>query len=110
MKETCHKCEAKFSCTRDTECWCCAFPPIVIPVADQSCLCPNCLKEKVIKRCNHLIESGEHGFIKALGPVKIPQEDIDYYYNEEGLLVMTKWYHLRRGECCENDCLHCGYK
>lgn len=33
----------------------------------------------------------------------------DYYINEDGLLVMTKQYHLKRGFCCGNACLHCPY-
>jgi len=33
----------------------------------------------------------------------------DYYFNQQGLLVMTKKYLLRRGYCCENGCKHCPY-
>jgi hypothetical protein len=33
----------------------------------------------------------------------------DYYFNEEGLMVFTKAYHLKRGFCCGNKCLHCPY-
>ena len=31
----------------------------------------------------------------------------DYYFNEEGLLVFTREYHLKRGYCCKSGCLHC---
>ena len=34
-------------------------------------------------------------------------ENIDYYINENGLFVFTKEYHLKRGYCCKNKCLHC---
>jgi hypothetical protein len=34
-------------------------------------------------------------------------EGINYYYNEQGLMVMTVIYHLKRGECCKSGCLHC---
>lgn len=34
-------------------------------------------------------------------------EEKDYYFNEEGLLVFTKSYHLKRGYCCKNGCKHC---
>jgi hypothetical protein len=34
-------------------------------------------------------------------------EGIDYYINEDGLFVFTKEYHLKRGYCCKNKCLHC---
>lgn len=35
------------------------------------------------------------------------QEGIDYYINEDGNFVFTKEYHLKRGYCCKNKCLHC---
>ena len=36
-------------------------------------------------------------------------EEIDYYYNEEGLIVLTEKYHLERGFCCGNGCTHCPF-
>ncbi|MCB9251528.1 MAG: hypothetical protein H6605_03625 [Flavobacteriales bacterium] len=33
----------------------------------------------------------------------------DYYFNEKGLLVFTKEFHLKRGFCCGNKCLHCPF-
>ncbi|MBX7147614.1 hypothetical protein K1X76_00890 [bacterium] len=36
-------------------------------------------------------------------------KDIDYYYNSEGLMVLTPSYLKRRGYCCQNGCLHCPY-
>lgn len=35
------------------------------------------------------------------------QEGIDYYINEDGNFVFTEAYHLKRGYCCKNRCLHC---
>ncbi|MEO3404611.1 DUF5522 domain-containing protein [Mucilaginibacter sp. CAU 1740] len=35
------------------------------------------------------------------------QEGTDYYINEDGNFVFTKEYHLKRGYCCKNKCLHC---
>jgi hypothetical protein len=35
------------------------------------------------------------------------QEGIDYYINEDGNFVFTAAYHLKRGYCCKNKCLHC---
>jgi hypothetical protein len=37
------------------------------------------------------------------------KEGEDYYINDEGLLVFTEAYHLKRGYCCENNCKHCPY-
>lgn len=36
-------------------------------------------------------------------------EDVDFYYNEEGLMVLTEKYHLDRGYCCGNGCRHCPF-
>ena len=35
------------------------------------------------------------------------QENVDYYINADGNLVFTREYHLKRGYCCQNGCLHC---
>lgn len=32
-----------------------------------------------------------------------------YYYNKEGLIVLTEKFHLQRGYCCGNGCKHCPY-
>ena len=36
-------------------------------------------------------------------------EGDDFYYNEDGLMVLTKAHHLKRGYCCESGCKHCPY-
>ncbi|MDR6783106.1 hypothetical protein ABIE26_000406 [Pedobacter africanus] len=35
------------------------------------------------------------------------EEGVDYYFNEQGLMVFTREYHLKRGYCCKNKCKHC---
>lgn len=37
------------------------------------------------------------------------RENIDYYFNEEGKMVLTAHYLLNRGYCCGNGCKHCPY-
>ncbi|MCX8080053.1 MAG: DUF5522 domain-containing protein [Bacteroidia bacterium] len=37
-------------------------------------------------------------------------EPDEYYYNEQGFIVFTEKYHLKRGYCCGNGCKHCPYK
>ncbi|RZL15230.1 MAG: hypothetical protein EOO89_14040 [Pedobacter sp.] len=34
-------------------------------------------------------------------------EGEDYYFNDAGLMIFTKAYHLKRGYCCKNKCLNC---
>ena len=36
-------------------------------------------------------------------------EGIHFYFDESGLMVFTKKYHLQRGYCCGNGCRHCPY-
>ncbi len=36
-------------------------------------------------------------------------EGEDFYYNEDGYVVLTAKYHLQRGTCCGNGCRHCPY-
>lgn len=36
-------------------------------------------------------------------------EGVDYYL-ENGLLVFTAAWHLKRGYCCGSGCRHCPYK
>ncbi len=36
-------------------------------------------------------------------------EGMDYYYDLQGLMVLTQTYHLSRGFCCAQGCLHCPY-
>ncbi len=36
-------------------------------------------------------------------------EEGDYYYNEQGLMVFTEKYHLKRGYCCQSGCKHCPF-
>jgi hypothetical protein len=33
----------------------------------------------------------------------------DYYTSEEGFIIFTEKYLLKRGYCCKNGCKHCPY-
>ncbi len=37
------------------------------------------------------------------------KEGEDFIYNEKGLMVFTKEYHLKRGYCCDSKCQNCPY-
>jgi hypothetical protein len=39
---------------------------------------------------------------------EVLREGEDYYF-EDGLMVLTARYLLRRGYCCEQGCRHCPY-
>jgi hypothetical protein len=36
-------------------------------------------------------------------------EGEDYYLSENGYIIFTEKYHLKRGKCCQNGCKHCPY-
>jgi hypothetical protein len=38
------------------------------------------------------------------------QEGADFYYTDEGYLVFTEAYHLKRGYCCRLGCRHCPWR
>jgi hypothetical protein len=40
-------------------------------------------------------------------PAPLSPED---FYVENGLLVFTAAYHLKRGYCCNSGCRHCPYR
>ncbi|MFM8436056.1 MAG: DUF5522 domain-containing protein [Planctomycetia bacterium] len=42
-----------------------------------------------------------------VAPPAPPQPD---FYLENGLLVYTAAYHLKRGSCCGSGCRHCPYE
>jgi hypothetical protein len=37
-------------------------------------------------------------------------EGEDFYYNEQGYVVLTEKYHFKKGFCCGNGCRHCPYQ
>lgn len=39
----------------------------------------------------------------------VPLVEGEDYYLDNGLMVLTARYHLRRGYCCEQGCRHCPY-
>jgi hypothetical protein len=38
-----------------------------------------------------------------------PLESDDYYTSEEGYIIFTEKYHLKRAYCCKSNCKHCPY-
>ena len=38
-------------------------------------------------------------------PKLLPQD----FYWEDGKMVFTEQYHLKRGSCCDSGCRHCPY-
>ncbi len=38
------------------------------------------------------------------------EETVDFYFNAQGYMVLTRDYHLKKGYCCGHGCLHCPYE
>ena len=38
-----------------------------------------------------------------------PKPNTEDFYWEEGKVVMTERYHLKRGSCCGSGCRHCPF-
>ena len=94
-QKTCSNCGQNFGCGVDSAegCWCASLPQAFTkPDPMRDCFCPACLTEQLRK--NKSIEA---------------VEGEDYYF-ENGLLVMTAAYHIRRGSCCGNGCVWCPYE
>lgn len=37
------------------------------------------------------------------------KKNIDFYFDENGLMVLTESFLKKRGHCCKNGCKHCPY-
>lgn len=95
-----------------SDCWCTQYPPILSPEDGTGCLCANCLQAKISAKITAYVKAVENGKIpNEANRYATPQliENIDYYM-ENGLMVLSSWFHLKRGECCGNACRHCPYE
>lgn len=114
MPTTCPGCQQTFDCGLhcSSNCWCTALPPI-LPAAQEGtgCYCPQCLQEKVATAIEEFVAAYQAGeqpntAPQYAAPKLVPGLD---YYQENGLMVLTSWFHLKRGKCCGNKCRHCPY-
>lgn len=116
MGSVCPKCQATVSCgarsVGQPQCWCAALPAVLPVIAGESCLCPACLSQAVQTR---LRDAQDHGGVHwvALADAVACQgqpliEGVDYTI-ENDLYVFSRWFHLKRGQCCGHACRHCPY-
>ncbi len=113
----CSVCGAAFGCGSEAgnrDCWCNDLPAIMPMDPSVDCRCPACLKIAVQQKIAEYVqtitpENAPNSIAKDFNTNKNLVEGIDYYTNEDGNLVFTTWYHLKRGTCCGNGCKHCPY-
>ena len=116
-QKKCPECGTMFNCgisDSDDPCWCSDYPAIFPPANDKDCLCSDCLIKATITKINQYINSLTpaetlNNKAKDLPKTKTLIEGIDFY-EENNNYVFTAWYHLKRGNCCKNDCRHCPYE
>ncbi len=63
----------------------------------------------MINEAQYVPGEEERNYIGGLGIAEKLQEGTDYYINQDGNFVMTRWYLLRRAYCCKNACKNCPY-
>ncbi len=108
----CVSCSTEFKCTANKDCWCTSYPTISWTNPGPNCYCSDCLIIAMAQKVNAspiLPDKETKAQIKALEmPVKL-RDKVDYTLNEEGLMILSRWFLLRRGHCCKNGCRHCPY-
>lgn len=112
MKQQCSVCHGEFSCGANSDtCWCSSFPAIMPLGLAQTCRCPTCLAIAINKHIDEaILQQGCDKVVEMASQYQKQDliEGIDYT-TENGNMVFSKWYHLKRGSCCDNDCRNCPY-
>ena len=101
-------------CSLNDSCWCYAKPRISLDIEKKDCLCPKCLEDEMAQIINissdTIPEDIKKQILKSSNGVDgTLTEGVDFSYDEQGMMVLSKWYLLKRGYCCNNGCLNCPY-
>ena len=109
----CSKCGKEFQCGNSEICWCSDFPKIMALESNSDYLCKECLVEKQNAEINNYINSNTlqqslDFAAKHYNPDNLV-ENLDYTV-EQGRWIVSKWFLLKRGFCCDNGCRNCPYK
>ncbi|QTH72698.1 DUF5522 domain-containing protein [Pseudoalteromonas xiamenensis] len=109
MTTQCTACHQTMACNPDG-CWCMTLPAILPLNEGAGCYCRDCLLTKIHTYLDALSAKPIAEQLAIAAPYKQAplQEGLDYHI-EDGLMVLGRWYHLRRGACCGNGCRHCPY-
>ncbi len=97
------------------ECWCfqIVVPSHLLRLLTESelepgCLCRLCLETIAAVACNGDDTEAMLREIRAAVDQRKAATEGDYYL-ENGNVVFTAAYHLKRGACCGSGCRHCPY-
>jgi hypothetical protein len=111
-EKVCPGCSSSFQC--GGECWCNNFPPIISVKEKEvsDCLCERCLTNRLVDIIDDFMVDLSPEKIEQIKSLQKPEKlinGIDYNINQQGRLVFSKWYLLRRGYCCQFGCQNCPY-
>lgn len=110
----CPQCRQPFECSVSAlePCWCSAYPRVPLDLSVDVCLCPQCLAQTVGSALECYIDSHDREQALALASDYADEKNLTEYIDyriEQGLYVFTRWFHLKRGQCCGNACRHCPF-
>jgi hypothetical protein len=112
---TCSQCQTTLTCDVDNinACWCNELPAILpVDSSTTSCLCRDCTLTKINMFLNNLYQhplKEQLAFAKPFQTNAHLIERLDYEM-QNSYMVFSRWYFLKRGTCCKNNCRHCPYK
>lgn len=86
--------------------------PKLLSAEESSCLCSSCFKDQLKQKIDEIVQLPKverQPILDRMEAMSTLKEGIHFDYNEEGLMVLSAWYLLRRGYCCGNGCQNCPY-
>lgn len=111
----CSQCHTTLSCNvKDINaCWCNELPAILpLDNTTTSCLCQNCTLAKMNQFLSTLYQrplKEQLAFAKPFHGNDNLIENLDYEM-QNGYMVFSRWFFLKRGKCCKNNCKNCPYR
>lgn len=111
---TCPNCQSTFTCeaSQTNTCWCMSIPAFLEPDPERDCFCPACLAIATAKSIEEkLLGKTKEQMLAIAQPYNNSSGFVEYidYSIENGKYVFSKWYHLKRGSCCDSGCRNCPY-
>jgi hypothetical protein len=95
-------------------CWCHEvvisghiIPRLAEDLLEQACLCPPCLA--TVARLTQEYADPERVVAEIHKTIKRTASAQEDCYFENGNVVFTAAYHLKRGTCCGSGCRHCPF-
>ncbi|WP_338367050.1 DUF5522 domain-containing protein [uncultured Pseudoalteromonas sp.] len=111
----CSQCNTELNCrvSNISDCWCNQLPAILpLDESTTSCLCQQCTLIKINAYLANIYTQPIKSQIEFARPFRGNDnliEGLDYTM-QNGYMVFSKWFFLKRGTCCKNGCKNCPYR